>query len=202
MRVYLVRHGQTEWNVQSRAQGHTDIPLDKDGVEQAALLGARFKGKKIDVITSDLKRAVQTATPINSRPTLDKRLRERGFGKIEGINFNVMHQMAADSGLGMFEWTPPGGESFHDVWDRVKPVTRELFERKKDVVVVAHGGTCAILLAQLLKGSHETSRAFRFGNTSVTTLELRPEGSFLMTVYNDMSHLTVPGREGDLSGSK
>ena len=201
MRVYLVRHGQTEWNSTGRAQGHTDIPLDDDGRAQVDMLERRFAHLKIDVLSSDLKRAADTARAICARPVLDPRLRERGFGEWEGIDFHDIHKRASASGLSLFEFTPPGGESFHDVWDRVKPVARELFERKEDLVVVSHGGTCAILLAQLLQGSYDTSRSFRFGNTAMTTLERRPEGQFLMTQYNDMSHLAVPARQGDLGGS-
>ena len=62
MRLYLVRHGQTSWNVEQRAQGHTDIPLDEEGIRQADMLGHSFAGVGIDrVLSSDLKRSVQTA---------------------------------------------------------------------------------------------------------------------------------------------
>ena len=62
MRLYLVRHGQTDWNVQKRAQGHTDRPLDETGLQQAKLVGNAFLDLPVQrILTSDLIRAKQTA---------------------------------------------------------------------------------------------------------------------------------------------
>src|SRR5881227_154431 len=93
MRLYLVRHGQTSWNVEQRAQGHTDIPLDEEGLRQADMLGHSFASASVDrVLTSDLIRSVQTAEPIanySGAPMhIDRRLRERSFGSWEGLPFD------------------------------------------------------------------------------------------------------------------
>ena len=88
------------------------------------------------------------------------------------------------------------------VWERLSGVSQELFATRENVAVVSHGGACALLLAQLLMGSMQTARAFRFGNTAVTELVKRPEGLFLMERYNDASHLSTSARQGDLDGSK
>ena len=89
MRLYLVRHGQTAWNAEERAQGHSDIPLDHEGLRQAESLGRAFQDRKISlVLCSDLQRAKQTAQPIveatGARFETTEQLRERGFGDWEG----------------------------------------------------------------------------------------------------------------------
>jgi broad specificity phosphatase PhoE len=206
MRVYLIRHGQTAWNAEGRAQGHTDIELDEDGKEQANALGRAVAAGwfvPAKVVTSDLARSAETARALNCPNTwTDKRLRERSFGEWEGMPFEDIHRLMNASGKPLFDVQPPSGESFRDVWHRLEPVAAELFAEEEPTAVVTHGGSCAILLAQLLKGTHATTRAFRFGNTAVTELHRRPDGLFMMVRYNDTSHLNAPAREGDLDGSK
>lgn len=206
MRVYLIRHGQTAWNAHGRAQGHTDIELDEEGREQARALGEAARAGRIrahKVVTSDLVRSAETAKALECVNTLtDPRLRERSFGEWEGLPFEEIHRQVPGSGVGAFEFRPPGGESFQDVWNRVEPVAAELFDEKDPIAVVTHGGTCAILLAQLLKGTQATPRAFRFGNTGVTELQRRPDGLFTMIRYNDLTHLSSPAKSGDLDGSR
>ena len=207
MRLILVRHGQTSWNDSGRAQGHTDIPLDSTGQEQAAQLGEAFQGMVIDrLLSSDLTRSIQTAEQVGvatGQPleTL-KDLRERCFGEWEGLSFSTvsanLYERATKHGISAQEVRPPNGESFLDVWHRLNPICEQLGSADGTVVVVSHGGALAILLAKLLKGTLDTSRAFRFGNNGITELERRVDGLFLITRYNDTNHLTS-GRV--LSGS-
>src|SRR5881396_3482425 len=91
LRIYLARHGQTDWNAQSRLQGRTDIPLNPTGREQASKLAALLKGVRLDAVySSTLRRSRETAeilhgiTPIES---LDG-LCEQGLGKFEGIRLD------------------------------------------------------------------------------------------------------------------
>lgn len=201
MRLFLVRHGQTSWNIEGRAQGHSDIELDAVGVAQAQLLKKAVPAG-LHAFTSDLSRAKRTAEAVAHRMTIDPRLRERGFGEFEGRPFNDIHKIATSSGKPFLEFVPPGGESFLDVWHRLHPFTEKVRAIDDDQIIVTHGGTCALLLAQLLRGRPETARAFRFGNTAVTELERRPDGSFVMLRYNDTSHLDEPARQGDADGSR
>lgn len=210
MRLYLIRHGQTAWNAEGRAQGHTDIGLDEEGLLQARLLGAAFESVPLErVWSSDLLRARQTAEAI-ARSTgagieLDPRLRERSFGDWEGQPYQIVagqiHRLHSDS-QDALDVCPPNGESVRHVWERLTPVTEALAAEEEDLAIVSHGGACALLLAQMLKGSMLTARSFRFGNTSVTELVKRPEGLFLMERYNDTSHLASPARAGDLDGTR
>ncbi|VVA44215.1 Alpha-ribazole phosphatase [Candidatus Roizmanbacteria bacterium] len=90
--IYLTRHGETEWNVKKLIQGQNDIPLNKKGKEQAEKLSEKLKKIKFDLIySSDLKRASETAKIIAGKRELkiikSKALRERHFGKYQGVSF-------------------------------------------------------------------------------------------------------------------
>ncbi len=198
MRLYLVRHGQTDWNLQKRAQGHTDIPLDETGLAQAQRVGQAFLDLPVQrILTSDLKRAYQTADAIaratKIQPLIDPKLRERGFGEWEGMSFaeiGIHFGFQADfKNVGRHEITPPGGESYVEVWQRVQSVVDEVMQSKIDTAIVAHGGTCALLLAMFLGGDVSLASAFRFSNACINELEPRPDGGLRLIRYNDINHL-------------
>lgn len=193
MRIYLVRHGQTAWNVVHRAQGHANVPLDAVGERQAALLaGAMAKVRLSRILTSDLDRARQTAQAVAERHglTWEERsaLRERAFGEWEGLGFNQLRELLDSD----FESTrPPGGENMKDVWERIRPVADEVAAETEPTLVVGHGASLAILLSQLIGGSYRTARAFRFENVGITELARRSEGPFRIVRLNDVAHLTA-----------
>ncbi|MCW5942715.1 MAG: histidine phosphatase family protein [Fimbriimonadaceae bacterium] len=197
MRVYLVRHGQTSWNVEGRAQGHTDVPLDAEGERQIATLESAFSRSSVETVCcSDLRRARQTADPIlrATRASIDydARLRERAFGDWEGLEFAEIRRLAAEAQGetgSLFDVRPPGGESMRDIWERIAPVANDLFASTRTTLVVSHGMATAMLLARLVRGNLETSRSFRFRNASITELRRRPEGAFTIERYDDDSHV-------------
>ncbi len=207
MRLYLVRHAQTEWNLSERAQGHTDVPLDATGREQAARLGAAFqKGQVARVFSSDLERSAECARAV-ARATggqllLDARLRERSMGEWEGLlypEFNrLFRALAGPEDPFLTRTQPPGGESLEMVWRRIAPLRAELEAGDAPAAIVTHGGTASLFLAQLLRGALESAKSFRFGNASVTELHRRPDGLFTLVRYADTSHLEG---ESALSGS-
>jgi len=198
MRLFLIRHGQTSWNISGRAQGHTDISLDPTGLDQAARLGRYFSGTPIDrILTSDLARSKETALSISEATgiplELHGELRERGFGQWEGLPFgevtSLIHKQALTEEISAQRVRPPGGESFLDVWERLEPVYDFLCETDETVVVVSHGGALSLLAAKLIRGTLDTCRAFRHANTGITEMERRTEGLFLITQYNQTPHL-------------
>lgn len=148
--LWLVRHGQTDWNIQRRFQGHTDIPLNAEGIAQARDLAATLNESHISAVySSDLNRALQTAGILaegKSIPVIrDKRLREISMGEWEGkiwqdvnqnltkellqLNNNPVHGRAA------------GGESLAEVAERVKEFADEIAMKYPGqiVLVVSHG---------------------------------------------------------------
>lgn len=198
MRLMIVRHGQTAWNKLMKAQGHTDIPLDEEGQNQASLLARSLSGfQPHEVWTSDLARARSTAEvlqkSLGGKLRIDSRLRERSFGTYEGMAFRdlsaQLHAKQDLEGVDALTVRPPRGESLKDAFARIKPVADEIFKSRESRIIVAHGASCALLVAHLAKGGVETSRAFRFGNTGLTEFLRRPDGLFQLVRYNDMSHL-------------
>ena len=200
MRLFLVRHGQTAWNIAGRAQGHTDIPLDEVGLRQRELLKNAFDGVRLDrIYCSDLLRAKQTAEALVSATGAPiehhRELRERGFGSWEGESFvdlqNWMSEEAQRLSITQVAVRPPGGESYFDLWNRTEQLLNKIVAAGETAAVVSHGGTCAILLSQLVRGTPETARSFRFGNTSIFELERRENGYFSVIRINDTRHLNV-----------
>lgn len=211
MRLYIVRHGQTDWNVRGLAGGHRDEPLDETGRLQADLLGLRFRSIPLDrILSSDLQRSLRTAEAVARHHNLpvetDPRLRERAMGVFEGRPHAEMsaelEEIAQKDGVTPFEARPPGGESLQDVWHRVGPVAEELKRCSGSTLVVSHGGTATILIARILGLQPIMARAFRFSNTGVSEIVPRPDGSMVLVRHNDVSHLDPdsPVLSGDVEG--
>lgn len=162
-RLVLLRHGQTEYNIDGRMQGHIDSRLTEDGRAQAAAVAPEVARLGPDrLISSDLRRAVDTAEVLGAACTLpvklDARLRETHLGEWQG---RTVDEIEADypGAIAAWRsdpaWTPPGGESRIEVVCRSRPVVDELDEEYADnpqgiVVMVAHGGMIAGLVCGLL----------------------------------------------------
>jgi broad specificity phosphatase PhoE len=140
--LYLVRHGETDWNLQRRIQGSTDVPLNENGRAQAKRAGQLLAGRSWDaVIASPLSRAVDTASIIAAEvglpgPTTDPRLVERAYGAAEGLEISeVDRRYPGDAHV-------PGRESREDVAARALEALLEIGEAHPDqaVIVVSHGG--------------------------------------------------------------
>lgn len=190
MRLFLVRHAQTAWNLQRRAQGHRDEPLDELGHEQARALAASGRILGIErVWSSDLCRCTQTARPLAASLGLqvltDPRLRERSFGEWEGRNYSevksdLIRLAPQGNELAM---RPPGGESTLDVWERLDPVLADLSVLTESTALFSHGGTTSLLMAKLLGAPPEASRSFRFPNCGVAEFRRRPDGVWSLIDY-------------------
>ncbi len=140
--LYLVRHGETEWNRQRRIQGLTDIPLNDAGREQARMTGMLLTRRLISrVVASPLGRARETAEIIATQlglgdPELHDAFVERNYGAAEGLDFHEI-DVRYPPGVDV-----PGRESREDVAARVIPALQALAaeHRGEAIVVVSHGG--------------------------------------------------------------
>ena len=147
MKVYIARHGQTDWNIQRRAQGRSDIPLNETGRAQAKNLHDNTKDIQFTAVyASPLKRAAETAqiaTDGKYNIIYDDRLMERSFGDFEGKKINDWVQDAGyDIGDLKLNTNVGNIEPVKDVLARTKAFLDDLKDRHsgKDVVlVVAHG---------------------------------------------------------------
>ena len=163
-RLVLLRHGQTDYNVAGRMQGHFDSHLTETGVEQAVAVAPEIARLVPDrLISSDLRRAVDTADVVASacgRPVkLDPRLRETHLGEWQGRTVADIEE-AWPGAIATWRsdpaWAPPGGESRVEVVRRSMPVVEELDDEldaaapDTTVVLVAHGGLIAGLVCGLL----------------------------------------------------
>lgn len=171
MRLLVTRHGQTDWNLERRLQGWADNPINETGRKQALVLRDRIKDEKIDICySSSLKRAAETAqilmgyTDKNLTPKCpiryDKRLRERGFGKIDSLNDEVIQDFVfheswnLDLNSGKY-----GIEPIRDLYARIYdfyhseiPKLKEEFGDDATVFIVTHGGASRVLNYVLLGG--------------------------------------------------
>jgi glucosyl-3-phosphoglycerate phosphatase len=162
-RLVLLRHGQTNYNVEGRMQGHLDVLLTDAGHAQAAAVAPGIAALGPDrLISSDLRRAVDTAGVVAAAAGLDvkvdPRLRETHLGEWQGQTLAAVEREWPGA-IGEWRsnpaWAPPGGESRIEVVRRSRPVIDELDEEYADnpkgiVVVVAHGGMIAGLVCGLL----------------------------------------------------
>jgi alpha-ribazole phosphatase len=157
--LVLVRHGQTDWNIEGRYQGQSDVPLNETGLAQAQMLAQTLTGEHFDAIySSDLVRAQQTAAALGKALNLpvhtDRRLREINQGEWEGkiftdIKARFNDQIAAreKDPLGI---RPPGGESIGEVAERVAAAAQDIARAHPNgrVLVVSHGLSIATLIAR------------------------------------------------------
>ncbi len=161
--ILLLRHGQTDDNVNGILQGHLPTPLNRLGVAQATALAARIAAYSPAIqilITSDLARATQTAGSIAAacglRPHPDPAWRERAFGLLEGKPVGDRAVWQAASG----EVDPPGAEPTAGMHERVRNALLKVPEkyRGKAVAVVTHGGPIRAVLKMLSDGRLESIR--------------------------------------------
>ena len=165
--IYVVRHGETEWNAVNKVLGRTDIPLNARGLEQALELACALKDLKIDVfLCSPLRRTRQTADAVSNELgipyKIDNRLIEQNFGKFEGVNrLDREYQEAKREYFARY----PGGESFFDVAVRVFPLIKEIGEA--NALLVTHGGICRIIRSYFEDMGNEEFVQFSQGNCEI-----------------------------------
>jgi len=199
MRLYLVRHGETDWNSQRRYQGQSDIPLNRTGILQARKIASRLSKEKIDAIySSDLSRARETAEriaqPHNLKVTSDARWRELSFGDWEGLTYPEIQAKAPDE-LALWEsdftgYAPSHGETLTQLTARVLSAFDELraLHEEKTVLIVSHGGPLQIMLCHALGVDFQRHWQFPISQTALSVLSLYTEGAIL-ELFNDTSHL-------------
>lgn len=188
-KVFLVRHGATDWNKEKRAQGHADIDLNEDGHKQAAAVATELAHQHLDAVySSDLKRARDTATAVAAAHGLevqiDPDLREIDQGEWEGLTTDEIRTRWPDL------WGPnrhynarPGGESPQQVKSRALRALGKACAAHPEgaIAVVSHGGTIRWLSADALGYDDYRSRRIRgLGNGAVVSLDAHLEGDHLV----------------------
>lgn len=165
-KLVLVRHGQSQWNLENRFTGWIDVSITPLGAEEAHRAGKELKGLHIDAaFTSDLKRAQETLEillqEIGERPPIfkDKALNERHYGDLQGLNKAETAMKYGDAQVHIwrrsFDIRPPGkdGESLKDTAERTLPYFKSKIlpaaQAGQNVLVAAHGNSLRAILMDL-----------------------------------------------------
>ncbi|MBR3511689.1 MAG: histidine phosphatase family protein [Clostridia bacterium] len=183
MRVYLTRHGLTDWNVLGKIQGITDTDLNEEGKKQAEKTRDDLKETNIDVvIASPLKRAVETAKIITEGRNLelitDDRIIERCYGSLEGKNKTLLKDIKSCAFNFGVKSGIDGMEEFDDLYERTKNFFEEIKEKyqDKDVLVVFHAGNSIAARAYLegydSKAMEENLSFLKLSNCEVVKYDL------------------------------
>lgn len=198
-RMIFVRHGQTEWNVEGRAQGHLDSVLTPQGRAQALAVGQRLKEMDFSrLYSSDLGRARQTAEIIAGQTghevTTDSRLREKAMGIFEGLTRAEMEEKYLEEVTLYFSRDPdyivPDGESERQFFDRNVACFEELAASHygETILVVTHGGVLKNLFYLVIDLSLESPRRHSLLNSSLNTV-IRDNGEWRIENWGDVTHL-------------
>lgn len=198
-KVILIRHGETEWNLSGRWQGHADSPLSPRGVSQAIALGERMSNESLDhFYTSDLERAQHTARLIGepsgwlANPM--ESLRERDLGVLEGLTTDEMIDKFPNEYHSFRNEGPdyqiPHGESFRQFCDRCDQALEEISARHpgERIGLVTHGGFLGAIFRYVLKIPLDAERNYVLLNCSINRLEKTDKGWNLVS-WGDIAHL-------------
>ncbi len=197
LRIWLVRHGITDWNIEGRWQGWSDTPLSTQGHEQAWKLRNRLEAKNFDrVYSSDLLRALDTARIAGFEPVPDARLRELNFGVFEGGNSfeNAKHPEFASWIQDPVEKAAPMGESYASLRARAMHWLNTLPD-SGEMLVFSHGGWIQVLTCGVLEVTPLAAPRIwrlRVTHASITVLERHwtPNGNvWTLERLNDTAHL-------------
>lgn len=198
--VYLIRHGETEWNKLGKFQGSKDISLSEEGISQAKYLAERLVGSFDYLYTSPLIRALKTAEIISEKskikPTIFTEMREINYGDWEGL---TVHEIKKTYSHEFDLWkndkiTAPicGGDgSLKNAAKRGKDSVLKIVQVHpgKRIVIVAHGGIIKAAIIGLLNLEMTMYHKMSIGNTSITKLIFNDKFEPVIEFLNDTNHL-------------
>lgn len=197
MKLYIIRHGVTEWNASNRVQGAADIPLAEEGIRLAKNTGEAFKNVKFDLcFTSPLSRARQTAELVlgNQKDHIpvieDERIKEINFGVLEGVvckdsNGNFISDEFAEFFLNPAAFKrPENGENIEDICARTRDFWEDIIHDSslcdKTILIASHG--CAV--RALLQNVYSDNLGFWHGcvppNCAVNVVEVKEGEAVLL----------------------
>ena len=197
--IYIVRHGQTEWNLLGKTQGHGNSDLTPKGIEQAELLADSMTKYPIDYIySSDLGRAYQTAEIIGNKLNIEvektEALREMNFGTWE---VRIIKDIIEEDPELYKMWRNephlakiPQGETLSQIKERTDAFIKEINEKYdgKHIVLVTHSLCARIMLLSFLDSDVKNIYRINQANTALNIIELRDYGPVVMKM-NDTTHI-------------
>jgi probable phosphoglycerate mutase len=179
--LVLARHGETEWSINGRHTGRTDLPLTDRGRQLAELLAPALAGRRFAlVLTSPLQRAVETCRLAGLGELAEARddLREWDYGEYEGLTTAAIRE--ARPGWSLWRDGCPGGESAADVGARADRVIAEARSADGDAAVFGHGHMLRVLAARWLGLPASNGALFALGTGTLSTLGYEREAPVML----------------------
>ena len=204
-RIIAVRHGETAWNVDTRIQGHLDIPLNNTGQWQARQLARALAVEPPSIIyASDLQRAHATGQAVADATgaplVVEPGLRERSFGQLEGRTFAEIETELPEQARRWRQrdphFAPEGGETLTALRERIQATTHRLAAQHSGglIVLVAHGGVLDVLYRLATGQELQAPRTWQLTNTAINRLLWTPDGLTLIG-WADTLHLDAASRD-------
>lgn len=198
-RLVLLRHGESQWNLENRFTGWVDVPLSPRGIQEAKDAGVKLNGFTFDrAFTSVLSRANetlrlvleavgQTSIPIEK----DKALNERMYGDLQGLNKTETAQKYGEAQVKIwrrsYDVKPPGGESLKDTAERVLPYYESKIKpylfKGETILIAAHGNSLRALAMQLEQLTKEQVLELNIPTGAPLLYELDASGRVLSHRY-------------------
>ena len=197
-KLLLIRHAQTEWNIQRRFQGHGNSPITEEGQEQLQRLKSRLAGVEFDVVySSDLGRTMETSQMLSGKKRIEEpRLRERGVGVLEGLNLEQIMAKHAEAfqafRAGDKDHQIDGGESLQTALNRAWEFLEEMPVKHAgaELAAVSHAGLIRLICKQILGLKLDAPNSFQITNTSLTQLIFSPKDfTWNLEYLADTTHL-------------
>ena len=198
-KIFLIRHGETEWNAIGKLQGSSDIKLLPEGIDQAHMLAEHAPFSAVDAVySSDLSRAMMTAEILAEKfglPVIKERgLRETSFGDWEG---RFLSELAKENPKGFEKFftkpdkvQPPNGETFLQSQARIMNAFDEIIadNEDKNIIVVSHGAAIRLILCAALYIPIRKMWSIGQYNMALNILVFE-EGNFSIELLNSTLHL-------------
>lgn len=217
--VLLVRHGETDWNREKRFQGHTDIALNAQGVEQAQLLAQRLRQVEAalghplfsQVVHSDLSRASHTAGILTGgdngiQTHQDRGLRERHYGHLAGLTGDEMQAKCPSEFAHLKNRDPDGlitgGESLSQFYRRVVATYESILAKAQGhrLLIVAHGGVLDCIYRHCTNHPLQPARSWLLPNCALNVIYHPAQGPATVRLWADTSHLQGPQGRDEVDG--
>lgn len=190
--IYIIRHGQTDWNLSKRLHGHNSVPLNEKGRQEAENARKKVNSLEIDkIISSDLLRAKQTAEIINKdlckTIVFDSRLRSVDYGMLEGRYIPEISKEEWE----IYNSTPETfmAESVESIFLRIKSFFDEQFSKNENVLIVAHGGSLRLISYYLsnrdtfIKEVYASKYKDAKQPVNTALFEINPNSTFMKPIY-------------------
>ncbi len=204
-KIYLIRHGETEWNKQLRYQGQKDVPLNDEGHRQAMLLARFLEKENIEVIySSPLLRARETAMVITSKRDIKLQLEEGfleiNFGEWEGRRYTDLNEEQRQVAACWYN-TPesvciPGGEPFLAFRQRILNTYNHIIKTNKDknIGIITHAGVIRVIISSVLEMPEGILARLRLSPASLSIVLYDDWGNSYLELLNGTCHLHLINR--------